>query len=794
MAVDLNSETGELDLEKHENGESISFIKDLMQRRVLQILGIYLATSWAIIEFLDWLISRYSISPNLSEFGLVTLASMIPTVIFLAYFHGRPGRDEWTRVEKIGIPTNILGTILLLFFLFNGKDLGAATTMITFKNEEGQTIERIIPKSEFRKKIMIYFLENESGDTSLNWLSYAIIDMLDTDLVQDYYLEVRTGYHVYRHGLSVIEKMTEAGYPNGIGLPLMLEKEIADHLHMNYFLSGSFTKQGEAYSINTKLYNTKNGKLLHQNTLTNLDIFELVDEIVVQLKHDLEIPDYHINEAEDLPISEISTNSITAYKMYNAATNEISFNQDWNKALDYLKQSIREDSTLALAYIELFYGYLYTNQVEKGAWIFQPLMKHLYKLPEKWQFIAKTAYYEFNKEFDKVYAIYEMLASLYPDDLSYRLRLAQLHVNRNQLDEAIAEYKYILELDPEQYDILQKIGAIYKSRGKFEDALNYYNLYADQFPDKPESFRSIGGLHKTMGNYEKAKSSYERILLFEPGNISVLLNLADIERESGNFKQALNQYHDALGKSKTSKEKVDVYTKLKKYYELRGQMKKEMEYMYLRFDEQEKFESPLVLVLKKLGVMDRFVKLEKEDIVFQTLDSLKAQLDAPFDKMIYLGYMYLYLELGEIDNAEKAISEINRLIEELKWEILQPVILNGRGQISEFRGEYKQAIRNYSEQLILQPTASKVNIHIARCYRMIKDFKKSEEYVQKTLAIHPFWPEVNYEMALIYYNMGKKEKALEYLNNTLKIWEDAEPEFEKAREAQELMDIWESDQ
>jgi hypothetical protein len=122
----------------------MTIVKDLIQRRVPQILGIYLATSWAIIEFLDWLINRFSISPHLPEFGLVILASMIPTVLLLAYFHGKPGRDTWTKIEKIGIPTNALAAIFLLLFLFRGKDLGAATARVTLEDEEGQTIERVI--------------------------------------------------------------------------------------------------------------------------------------------------------------------------------------------------------------------------------------------------------------------------------------------------------------------------------------------------------------------------------------------------------------------------------------------------------------------------------------------------------------------------------------------------------------------------------------------------------------------------------------------------------------------------
>ena len=45
----------------------MKLIKNLLQRRVPQILGIYLATSWAIIEFLDWLIYLRNMDTNIKN-------------------------------------------------------------------------------------------------------------------------------------------------------------------------------------------------------------------------------------------------------------------------------------------------------------------------------------------------------------------------------------------------------------------------------------------------------------------------------------------------------------------------------------------------------------------------------------------------------------------------------------------------------------------------------------------------------------------------------------------------------
>jgi TolB-like protein len=275
--------------EKPAQPTRISLFKDLLSRRVPQILGGYLAASWIILEFMDWLVRRYPISPHLVEFCLVALAALIPTVLMLAYFHGKPGPDQWTRVEKIGIPTNLLATAILLVFLFQGRDLGATTTTVTLFDEQGQQIERSVPKSEFRKKVTIFSLENESGDTKLDWLVHAIPDMLRYDLTQDIYLDIRSVYSMY-------EDIKDEGYPEAVSIPMTLKKKIAEGQYTDYFTSGTFNKQDGQISILISLHNTKTTKLLSENLFTGNDIFPLVDDITDWFKNALTIPQMHIEK------------------------------------------------------------------------------------------------------------------------------------------------------------------------------------------------------------------------------------------------------------------------------------------------------------------------------------------------------------------------------------------------------------------------------------------------------------------------------------------------------------------
>ena len=92
-----------------------SLIQNLLDRRMPQIIGSYFVGSTTLILFIDWLITKYGFSDNILQFTWFGLISILPSVLIIAYFHGAPGKDEWTRVEKFGIPINILFIAIALF-------------------------------------------------------------------------------------------------------------------------------------------------------------------------------------------------------------------------------------------------------------------------------------------------------------------------------------------------------------------------------------------------------------------------------------------------------------------------------------------------------------------------------------------------------------------------------------------------------------------------------------------------------------------------------------------------------
>ena len=407
----------------------VSIVQVLYTRRVPHVLGVYLLFSWGIIQLLNWLVNEYVLSPYLPDFGLAASLSLVPTILMLTYFHGKAGLHPWTKVEKIGIPLNLVAAVVVMFVIFQGKDLGAATKTVIVEDEEGVKIERIIPKSEFRKKVAIFAFENESGDSSLDWMGYEIPNMLLIDLYQDLFLQVNMNFY---------DRFKKAGYARGASTPLTLKRKIAKDIHYEYFVWGTISEQNGNYLLTSRLHETKTGKMIAENSFVREDIFKIVDEMSLQLKFDLDIPKRHIETSVDLPISEIMTNSVPALKEYAAAS--ITRIGGMNIALEHLKQSVKEDPTFAYAYLNLHAIYMLLGQEGKRKEAEQLLMKHLYKLPEREQFRIKNYVFSFREEWEKAFMVTKMWADIYPLDITAHLSVARRYEWRGQLEESIAEY------------------------------------------------------------------------------------------------------------------------------------------------------------------------------------------------------------------------------------------------------------------------------------------------------------------------------------------------------------------
>jgi tetratricopeptide (TPR) repeat protein len=751
---------------------------NLVQRRVPQFLAIYLGVAWGVVEFVSFIEERYALSPHLTDFALLALALLIPSVVLLTYNHGRPGRDEWVRSEKVGVPLNLAGAAVVLFLVFGSKELGAATESVTVQDETGQTVERTVAKASFRQRLAIFNFDASAGDTSTAWLRYALPNAVTTDLAQNMFLDVRVSAH-FR------EKLRQLGFNEEVDVPLSLKQTIADEQHLPYFVSGRITRSGDQITAEVTLYETARGTIVRERTFTGGDVLALADEIAAALAEDLGLP--QTAQVKDLPVAELLTSQPTAFRHYMDGIIAIQIGDQWAQGGELLEQAVAADPSFALAWLNLHNVYLLTNRADQAMPPLQKAMDHLYRLPERLHYDVKAEYYFMRRELDKALAVTRMKVDLYPEDVSGYVLLAQFQRLDNDRTGMIASYRRILELDPAQQEILSQLGALYEELGDFDNALNTYTLYAERFAEKPEAFLSIADLQQSYGHHDAAREQYEKALLISTGNVAAMVGLARLDVYLGRFDEALAQFEEALASARSAEDRARALGGLASWYEFRGQLARSLEYRADELEEIRRTSPPLLVVTRQLQQLGTYVRAGRADEARRILERLSGQLQPPFDAFAALGEMQLELARERPDEAERAVAGSERAIDASGYQFLRTDLVYARGRIAELRGACDQAITHYEQSRELEPWSAVINYHIGRCSRKLGQLQQSIELHQRTLNVIPYHGPANYEIGLSYLEAGDRARALEHLRRAAETWSDADPAYRLAAEAKEKL-------
>ncbi len=742
------------------------------------------------MQVLRFLVNRFPLSPHIPDFSLVTIASLIPTVVLLAYFRGTESRGNWSRMERIGIPVNLLFSAFLLFLVFQDKDLGAATTKVTVSDETGNTIERVIPKTEFRKRVALFYFDNDAVDRAHDWLQYGVVWLLTYDLDQDLYIT---------HGRGFTRAHKQRGFEDPTESPLTLKRQLASESHFPYFLAGTFTADGDKLTFQTSLYESKKGNVVASRSYAGDNVFALVDSMSKDLRRDLGIPGYHLEESPDLPVSEIVTQSIDALRLYVDGRNAIAQQNDYAKGAADLERAVEIDPTFALAHWQLYGAYTGMNRGEDARNATTIAMQHRYRLPETSQFQLKDDYYDSRGEVEEDFENAKRWVTLYPDDWRPHEELAGHYERLNQMDSAIEERKRVLELDPEGYDQLRSIGAVHETKGEFAEALRYYEQYAEKFPDKYESFTDMGRLYQVIGDYEKAKASYKQALVIDPDRMSIRTSLAAVDRNTGNFSASLQQCRDALAAASTPEDSSTALLALLQYHTFRGETIKAIEFFEMYVASAERHLPPVTLLFVKLFSAGLFVYAGQTEAAFDMIRDIEAQQSIPELKpLVDVGYLITYAVMDDstyADVYDEKLAAYESYVNDIKLEMIRWVIHACRAVSQNWRGQFAEALESAQKALEMMPQGQTEQTAWVRYGAVLycRELGRVEQglaFGQEILATSPFDPVAHYELARIYYEMGRKDEAVNHLNKSLFVWENADPPFKPAQEARALAAEW----
>jgi tetratricopeptide (TPR) repeat protein/tRNA A-37 threonylcarbamoyl transferase component Bud32 len=751
--------------------------------RLLRPRAIGMVVGYAVVAIAAWLgaeilVDQLALSPYLPGFVLAVLGFLLPAVVVVAYALG--GGARWRAAQTAGVSANVAVAILALAVLFGGKDLGAATMAVTVTDEEGNSVQRVIPKEAFRKRIALFYFDADPSDSTARWLGYGLVPALSLDLFQDMYIDQRVP-------AQFRDRLREAGFRDLIGVPLTLKRQIAAEQFRDEFVAGRVETDGDEIVVTMSIYDTESGAAISEHMVRGTDPLELVDRLTEAIAGTIDVPEGYSEQIRDLPASEVLTTSELALERFAQAQRAIVVEDDWLAATRLLEEAVRADSTFAAAQIQLYAAYVLQNRGEEAHAPLQAAMDYAYRLPERGQNSVKAAWYSMRQEQDKAYAVIEMNAELFPEDVTALQQLAEIQEIRDQRREAIATYRRILELDPQQHDFLRSIGGLYQTLGEYDNALDAYTRYAKLNPNDERSFIAIGNLQSTLGNHDEARAALERAVLIDPANIATAVQLAGLELKTGDFDAALERYETALADSRTSADSVTALDGLVRYYRFRGRLGEALRYRELQLAVGAAYAPLLEVMIARLRTVGDYVGVGDTARAFHLLDSLSRQLQPPFDRARAYGQLDLALALEDAEQIDSAAAAVEGLIEQYSVEIIRPTVANARGRAHFLRGEFREAIESWEEERRSDPSNWSISRKLGEAYRGLGELERAEQLMLEAQRVSPASGLTHYQLALVYADMGRRDDAVASLRRALDVWSAADPNYVWARRAREKL-------
>jgi predicted Zn-dependent protease len=755
-----------------------NLIGRLLERRVPQYLLVYIGVAWGLMQFTQLIVDVFLFSPHWTKVAIFAALMLWPSYLLVVYRHARPGADSWGLAEKISVPTNVLFAAAVLFFMFRGQDLGAATTSVTVADETGALVEREVPKQEFRKRVMLFDFDAETLTEDDLWLTTFVSHAIYIDTLGDDFIDP-----VARN--QFIEELRRSGYPQLRDVPLALKREIADDLHADWILSGTIGKAGEQYTATVSLHAAGDGDRVAEGSYVSDDLLDLVDSISADLRRHLEIPER--DDVPDLPASEYFTSNDAAIPPYGQALSLMLLENDWGTAVARLQQAVAADPTFTLAQYTLSLALLASNRRAEAAPPIQVALTNSYRLPERTQFGLKADYYSIIGDIDKAWAVIDMWAELYPQDLLALQALYAVQTYRRQRVEAIATLERMYAINSGMANVLKQIAQLHSSLGNFDEARSALLRYVERFPDDYTGLLGLAGIQVNMGELAAARQTVDKALLLEPASTELLITSARIEHASGEFAAAEAGFKAALASAATPNARASALSTLHNYYRVQGQTTAALDARARRIDEAATFSAPIQLIVLRLSDLDVYFETGREAEARAILDEYGPQLQSPTSVYSDIAELQLALENRDVPAAEAKLAAVESMIAASQIEALRNPALSAAARLAGLKGDWERAYALRQDYLRANPTDPFVHTGIAESLRELGRLAEAEQSIRLALQRIPGSAAASVELARILSARGDAAGARAALERALDMWSLAEPDFEPAAEARALL-------
>ena len=771
-----------------------SMLDNLFRRRVPQIVGMYVAATWLIIELGDWVTDRFSLPPTLTSYVFVAMLALLPALIMFAYNHGAPGRDRWTSAEKLFIPTNLILAAGLLYFVSPLLNV-EAVEQVQVQDETGKTVTYERAKSGFHKDVMGFFWQNKSNDEALDWLSYGLPMMVRHDMNRATpVLSMRTPFGSF----LARRELRSKGHASYLDEDFVLQLEIARIQNSHAFLIGAFDETATGKTIEVKMFESSSGELMGEYTAVGSDWLTLVDEISAAM---LEYLDIRLTGKQtDDPVSQHFSASLEAIEHFTKGEVAVELYNDFDLGVQEIEKAVAIDSGFAEADANLAVLYYLNGDVQKANAVVPRALSNSHRLSKATEFTIKANQYSFAGNYRNAERVLEVWAEIQPQNTEAHSNLARVALIRggeSGLAKARQAYRRVLELKPYDYGVNRQLARVEQQQGDYDLAIEYMDRFLEHENDNAEAVVQLAGLHQAKGELQQAEEILQKAAILSNNPLESNLGLARLQARQGKYaaaKQlAQQQFHDNM----SPQERMQVLSLQMELALATGEIRSAIGYFQEANEAAKAFMPPIVRMLSVENPMiSSYVLLGQFDKALTEYQLMESQLQPPMNAYVYFGYTHLYSEMGD-EEKFREWAEKTYAVRDTMPELFVTFVEFDQARVAVFDEDYARAVsileaaeESLQKSLLsfVQDSLASSQIHtqLAYLYTKAKEPQRALDYLDGVLRVYPALAEGHLVSAKAHFDLGDKQAAKASLNQALEIWSDADSDFVRLVDAKEF--------
>lgn len=679
-----------------------------------------------------------------------------------------------------------------------------------------KTIAEEFPIPKERRPIAVMPFKNLTGDTSYDYLSEAIPNLLITNLEQSKYLSVMTWERMYDL-LEILGKEEVKVIDDKLGF------EVCKLDGVNNIVLGSFIKAGEMFATDLKVLDVSTKQLLKTANSKAKGIDSILESQIDTLSKDIHLGvglSGSKTEETRFHVADVTTDSMEAYSYF--LQGKEAFEKFYHEsARELLEKAINIDPTFAMAHFYLALVNRYAGNRKIFRELFAKALQLSKNVTEKERLWVESRYaFEIENDVEKQISILKILLSKYPKTKYVHLWLGIAYRTKNMLNEAIEEYKKELLLNPKDGEPWNYLGYDYADSGQYTEAIKCMHKYRQTSPNSGNPFDSSGDIYFQIGELDEAIGNFKSALEVEPKMYRTNLKLAYVYAFQENYAQTKELLQKEEKKVTFAGSRARIYWWHGLYYLWLGRCNQSFEHLSRAEELYKSVEN--MRDLSCVDLMRAWICFEKKE--FQLCQSyfqkfLEIRTEAvPEHQDFYNAYYYFWLGLLDVaqDHVKLARQKIDKM-KEFTHKISNPMdkgeldyqgnLLEGEIQIAEglvkdsidiekdipfrFRKTYSVMQSEFFALRYILPCQKDIT---ARAYIAMNNTDKAITEYERIIAFDPkdvdrrlIHPLYHYRLAKLYEDKGLGEKAIAEYRKFLEIWKDADDDLPEPHDARKRL-------